>query len=164
MRESRADASGLDFGGTRGVDVEARAQRSAGGIADLKAIEEVLRVGGTRSGDVQIVEVVLHDLRQSDETLLEHVRAGDGNVANVARGERGTLGGVLRIDLIRGSSDLYLLVELLSVVLGEGELVEARVKVERFAGEEEEARLANFGLIVPGGKIAQREAPGAIGF
>ena len=97
-------------------------------------------------------------------SMLKHVRAGDGNVANVARGERGTLGGVLRIDLIRGSSDLYLLVELLSVVQCEGELVEARVKVERFAGEEEEARLANFGLIVPGGKIAQREAPGAIGF
>src|ERR1700685_2675052 len=110
MREGRADAPGLDFRGSRCIDVEAGSQRAAGRIAELKAIEEVLRVRGTRSRDVQIPEVVLHDLRQSDETLLEDMRARDGNVANVLRGERGALRGVLGIDLVRGRGHLYLLV------------------------------------------------------
>jgi hypothetical protein len=62
---------------------------------------------GARSGDVQIREVVLQDLRQNDEILMGDMRNRDGNVANVLRGERGTLGdGVSQFDALRKQGHL----------------------------------------------------------
>jgi hypothetical protein len=122
-----------------------------------------LSVFGTRSGDVYVGGVVAHDLRESNETLLECVGAGDRNVANVLRCQRRALGGVLGVDLVRGRRDFDFLVDLVRVIQPEGDFVDARVQGEGLAGENEVAFFANLGLIVTGRKIAQRVASGAIG-
>ena len=61
MSVGGSDAARLDFRGAGSVDVEARGQRAVGGIANFKAVEEILRIRGARAGDVQVVEIVLHD-------------------------------------------------------------------------------------------------------
>src|SRR5277367_5391832 len=63
MSVACAETAGLDFGGARGVDVEARGELAVYGIADFKAIEQVLRFAGAGAGDVQITLIVLSDLR-----------------------------------------------------------------------------------------------------
>ena len=72
---------------------------------------------------MQIVLIVLGDFRKSDEALCEDMRAGDGNVSNVAGGERVALGGILRIDLISASGDLDMFVDFFGVIYGESEFV-----------------------------------------
>ena len=81
-----------------------------------KPFEEVLGFAGAGAGDVEIVAIVLRDLGQGGEALREDVGAGYGNVADVASGEGVALGGVLRIDLIGGSGDLYVLVNFFGVI------------------------------------------------
>ena len=154
MSVACAEAAGLDFGGARGVDVEARGELAIYGIADFEAVEQVLRFAGTRAGDVQIALIVLGDFGESDEALREDVRAGHGDVSNVAGGERVALGGILRIDLIGASGDLDLLVNFFGVVYGESEFVGAGLKGESAAGDDEEAFLADFQFVIAGGKIS----------
>src|SRR5580692_12901942 len=84
MSVACAEAAGLDFGGACGVDVETRRELAVHGVADFEAVEQVLRFAGTRAGDVQIALIVLGDLGESDEAFGKNVRAGDGNVSNVA--------------------------------------------------------------------------------
>src|SRR5438445_12039469 len=103
--------------------------------------------------------MVLHNLRQGDQTLLKNMGIRHRNVANVPRGKRGSLRRVLRIDLIRGRRDLYLLVNLVLVIQDQGELVGPGVEGDHLAGKHEEAFLANFRVVVPGGKIVESEMP-----
>src|ERR1700676_73559 len=110
------EAAGLDFGGARGIDVEAGSELAIHGIADFEAVEEVLRFSRAGAGNVQIVEIVLGDLGQSGEALGEDMGAGYGNVADGAGSERVALGCILRIDLIGGGGDLYLLVNFFGVI------------------------------------------------
>ena len=152
MSVACAEAAGLDFGCTRGVDVEARGELAVHGIADFKAIEKILCFAGTRAGDVQITLIVLSDLGESDEAFCKNVRAGHGDVSNVASGERVALGGILRIDLIGASGDLDLLVNFFGVVYGESEFVGAGLQGESAAADDEEAFLAHFQFV-----IARRE-------
>src|SRR5260370_38620489 len=113
---------------------------------------------------MQVCQVVLHNLRQSDQTLLKDMSVGHLDVTNVLRRERGSLGGVLGIDLVRRRRDLHLLVQLLRVVHCEIDFVRPGVESELLARKEEEALLANFHLVTFGGKIANSEAPCAVGF
>ena len=113
---------------------------------------------------MEIVEIVLGDLRQGGEALREDMRVGHGNVANVASGKSVALGGILWIDLIGRGSDLYLLVNFLFVVQGEIEFVVARLQSESAAGDHKEAFLADFHFVIAGGKISQGKAAGAVGF
>src|SRR5258708_25649702 len=61
----RAEAAGLNFSGARGIDVEACRQRAVDRIADFKAIEEILRLAGTCTGDVEIIATVPHHFWQN---------------------------------------------------------------------------------------------------
>lgn len=133
------------------------------GIADLEAVENVLRFTGAGAGDVKIAGIVLRDFRKSDETFREDVRAGDGNIENVASGERGALRGVLRIDLIGGRGDLDLLMNFFFVIQDERKIVEAGFERERAAADDKETGFANFELVLAGRKIAEGEAAGTIG-
>ena len=123
-----AEAAGLNFSGARVVDVEARRQRAVDRIADFKAIEEILRLAGTCTRNVQIIATVAHDFGQGHEALGKNVGIGHWDIANVLRGESGTLRSVLGINLIRRRGDLYLLVKLLNVIQGQCEFVAAGVE------------------------------------
>ncbi len=125
-----AEAAGLHFGGARGVDVEARRQRAIDRIADFKAIEEILRLAGTCTGNVQIIATVAHDFWQCHEARGKNVGVGHRDIANASRGETGTLRSVLGINLIRRRGDLDLLVKLLNVIQGQCEFVAAVVERE----------------------------------
>src|SRR5580700_11840239 len=116
MSVGSAEAAGLDFGGARGVDVEARGELTIYRIADFEAVEEVLGFSGTGAGNVKVVEIVLRDFGQRCEALREDVRTGYGNVADGAGGEGVALSGVLRVDLIGGGGDLDVLVEFFGVI------------------------------------------------
>ncbi len=106
--------------------------------------------------------MVLHNFRQRDQTLLKNVGVRDRNVANVATGKRGSLRRVLRIDLIRRRRDLYLLVNLVLVIQDQGKFVCPGVEADHLAGKHEEAFLANFRFVVPGGKIMEGEMPSSV--
>ena len=62
---------------------------------------------------------------------------GTGISRMSSRRERGTLGGILDVDLIRGSDNLHLLVELLGVVKSEDDVVEPGMEGNLLAREEE---------------------------
>ena len=159
-----AEVGRLDFGGAGGVDVEAGGERVVDGIADFKAVEEILRFAGARASDVKIIQIVLRDFGEGGEALRENVRAGDGDVSNVARGERVALGGVLRIDLIGAGGDLDLFVDFFGVIEGEVEFVEAGLKSDGAIGDEEEALFADFELVIADREISESEAAGTVGF
>ena len=155
---------GLHFGSAGGVNVEARGELVVNRIADLETIEEILRFAGASTGDVKIVEIVLRDFRESGKALREDVRAGNGDVANVAGGESVALGGVLRIDLIGGGCDLDLLVNFFGVIHGEVEFVRAGLQSDGASGDEEEALFADFEFVLADGEIFKGEAASAVGF
>src|SRR5580692_879735 len=111
-----AEAAGLDFGGARGVDVEARGELAIYGIADFETVEEVLGFSGAGTGNVKVVEIVLRDFGQRGQALREDMGAGHGNVADGAGGEGVALSGVLRVDLIGGGRDLDVLVTFFGVI------------------------------------------------
>ncbi len=158
-----AEAAGLDCGGARGVNVEACRQCAVDRIADFKAIEEILRLTGTCTRNVQIIATVAHDIGQGHETLGENVRVGHRDIANVLRGETGTPRSVLSINLMRRRGDLYLLVKLLNVIQGQCEFIAAGLERERLARKQEKTFLANFYFVVTHGKILEDESPCAIG-
>ncbi len=116
VRVTGAKIGGLDFGGARGVNVEPRGESVVDGIADFETVEKVLRFARSGACDVKIRSVVLRDFGEGDKTLREDVRAGDGNVEDVARGKRVALRGVLGIDLVGASGDLDLFVNLFGVI------------------------------------------------
>jgi len=159
-----AEIGGLHFGSAGGVDVEARGELVVDRIADFEAVEEILCFAGAGAGNVEIVEMVLRDFRESGEALREDVRTGNGDVANVAGGESVALGGVLRIDLIGGGADLDLLVDFFGVIHGEVEFVRAGLQSDGASGDEEEALFADFEFVIAGGEIFESEAAGAVGF
>src|SRR5580704_2728355 len=111
-----AEAAGLDFGGARGVDVEARGELAIYRVADFEAVEEVLGFSGAGAGNVKVVEIVLRDFGKRGEALREDVGAGYGNVADGVGGEGVALSGILRVDLIGGGGDLDALVEFFGVI------------------------------------------------
>jgi len=164
MSVACAEAAGLDFGGACGVDVETRGELAVNGVADFKAVEQVLRFAGTRAGDVEIALIVLGDLGESDKAFGKDVWAGDRDVSNVAGGERVALGGILRIDLIGASCDLDLFVNFFGVVYGEGEIIGAGLQSEGAAGDDEVACFADFEFVIGRGEISQSEAAGSVGF
>jgi hypothetical protein len=111
-----AEAAGLDFGGPRGVDVEARGKLAIYRVADFEAVEEILGFSGAGAGNVKIVEIVSRDFGQRGEALREDVGAGYGNVADGTGRESVALSGVLPVALIGGGRDLDALVELFGVI------------------------------------------------
>src|SRR5712692_814816 len=113
---------------------------------------------------MKIIAMVAHDFGQGHQALRKNVRVGHWDVADAARGKRGPLRRVLSIDLIRRRRDLHLFVKLLSVVQGQGEFVGSGAHSERLPGEQEKTCLANFYLVVSGGKTSKHETPRAIGF
>lgn len=164
MRVAGAEAAGLDFGGASGVDIEASGESAVGRIAEIEAVEEILRFAGTRAGNVEIALVVLGDFGEGDEAFGEDVRVGDGNIANGAGRQGIALGGVLWIDLVGGSGDLDLLVNFFRVIESESELVVAGLEGEGAIGDEEKAFLADFELVIASGEIAKSETAGFVGF
>src|SRR5580693_2066857 len=163
MGVAGSDAARFHLRGARGIDVEAGRQRAVGRIANFKTIEQVLSICGARTGDVQVVEVILNNFRQRNQALLQAMGAQDGNIANVLCRERGTLGRILDVDLIRRSDNLHLLVELLGVVKSEDDVVEPGMEGNLLAREKKEAFLANLRFVVAGRKVAESETPGSIG-
>lgn len=161
---TRAEISCLDFGSARGVYVEARGELAINRVADFETIEQVLGFFRARAGNVETAEIVLGDFGQSGEALREDVRAGDGNVPDVAGSECVALGGVLRIDLIGGGGDLDLLVNLFRVVQSQRDFVEAGLKSESAANDHEEAFLADFEFVIAWREISKSEAAGSVGF
>ena len=164
MRVAGAEAAGLDVGSARGVDVEARSELAVDGIADFEAVEEVLRFAGTSAGDVKIAGIIFGDFGKGDEALGKNVGIGGGEFENVAGGERVALSGVLRIDLIGGSSDLDLLVKFFGVIQREMDFVAAGLKSYGATGDFEEAFLADFQFVIACGDITKIEAAGGVGF
>src|ERR1700722_10939739 len=69
MSVACAEAAGLDFGGARSVDVEARSELAVYRVADFKAIEQVLGFSGAGAGNVKVVEIVLCDFGHGGEAL-----------------------------------------------------------------------------------------------
>ena len=116
MRVRGANPPGLHLGSARGIDVETRSQRPIHGVADFKSIEQIFGVSRARAGHVQVVEVVLDDLRHRNQALVKDMRVGNRDVANVPRGKRGPLRRVLRIDLVGGRGDLHLFADFLLVI------------------------------------------------
>src|ERR1700751_2013547 len=163
MGVAGSDAARFHLRGARGIDVEAGRQRAVGRIANFETIEEILSVRGARTGDVQVVEVILNNFRQRNQALLQAMGARDGNIANVLRREGGTLGGILDVDLIRGSDNLHLLVELLGVVKSEGDVIEPGMEGNLLARKKKEAFLANLRFVVARRKVAESETPGPVG-
>ena len=159
-----AEIGGLDFGSAGGVDVEAGGELVVDRIADFETVEEILRFTGACAGDVKNVEMVLRDFGEGGEALREDVRAGNGDVANVAGGESVALGGVLRIDLIGAGGDLDLLVDFFGVIHGEVEFVRAGLQSDGASGDEEEALFADFEFVIACGEIFESEAASAVGF
>ena len=159
-----AEIRGLDFGSAGGVNVEARGELIVDRIADFEAVEEILRFARASAGNVEIVEMVLRDFREGGEALREDVRAGNGDVANVAGGESVALGGVLRIDLIGWGADLDLLVNFFGVIHGEVEFVRAGLQSDGASGDEKETLFAYFEFVIASGEIFKGEAAGAVGF
>src|SRR5215475_7959668 len=104
-----AETTSLDFSGARSVDVEPCGKGAADRITNFEAVKKILGFARTCTGDVKIVQMVTNDFRQGDEALRKNVGVGDRNIANVAGCERGTLCGVLRVDLVRRGVYLDLL-------------------------------------------------------
>jgi len=156
------EIGGLDFGSASGVDVEARGELVVDRIADFETVEQILCFTRASAGDVKIVEMVLRDFREGGEALREDVRAGNGDVANVAGGESIALSGVLRIDLIGAGGDLDLLVNFFGVIHGEVELVRAGLQSDGASGDEEEALFADFEFVIASGEIFKSEAASAV--
>jgi hypothetical protein len=91
MSVACAETTGLNFSGARSVDVEPCGERAADRITKFEAVEKILGFAGTCSGDMKVVQMVAHDFGQGDEAFRKNVGAGDGDVANVAGCEGGTL-------------------------------------------------------------------------
>jgi len=154
----RTEATGLNFGGARSVDIETRREDAVDRISDFESVEKILGFARTGAGDMKIVQMVADDFGQGDEAFHKNVGVGHGDVANVAGGERGALRGVLSVDLVRRRSDLDFFVKLLFVVQSESELIWTGMEGKRLAGEQKKAGLANFHFVVPNEKISQDES------
>src|SRR5215472_16079983 len=106
--------------------------------------------------------MILDDLRQRDQASLEGMGVGNGNVANVPRGQRRPLGGVARVDLVRGRADLHFFANFLLMVQHQRQLVASGMQRDGLAREQEKTFLARLRLVVTGRKIMESEAPGGI--
>jgi hypothetical protein len=113
---------------------------------------------------VEIALIVLGDLGESDETFGKDVGARNGDVSNIAGGERVALSRVLRIDLIGASCDLDLFVNFFGVIYGERKFVGAGLQGESAACDDEVACFADFEFVITRREISKSEAAGAVGF
>src|SRR6266478_4262846 len=159
----KSEPPGLDFRRPRCIDVEAGRECAVDGVSQLESIEQVLRLSGARSGNVQIVQMVLHDLGHGNQTLSEDMRIRHWYIADVACGERRALGRIPGVNLICRRGDLYLFVNFLFVIQRKSDFVRPGGEAERAAAEQEKPFLAYFDFVVARRKIADRKTPGAVG-
>src|SRR2546423_1563883 len=91
------------------------------------------------------------------------MRIGDRYVANVARGDRGSLRGVLRINLVCRGGYLHLFVDFLRMVQPKGHIVHAGMERQRLARQKEKSFGVYLDFVVTRCKISEDKAPGLIG-